>query len=144
MVTVARLVALLEAKTADFDRAMDRSHGKMSKLGAVAGIAGTAIVTGVAYGLEKSVKAAIAAQISQARLAQSFTDAHLAMAPYLKSIDSVERASRKLGFTDEDTKTALGSLITATRSYSLSVKDLTTARTWPASSTSAWPTRPRC
>jgi hypothetical protein len=45
--TVARLEAVLSAQTRDFDRAMDRSHGKMGKLGKAAGVAGLAIATGL-------------------------------------------------------------------------------------------------
>jgi hypothetical protein len=45
--TVARLEAVLAADTRNFDRAMDRSHGKMSKVGKAAGVAGLAIFAGL-------------------------------------------------------------------------------------------------
>jgi hypothetical protein len=63
-VTVSRLEAVLTADTRPFDRSMDKSEGRMHKVGRVAGVAGLAIAGGLAVGLEKSVKAAMAAQVS--------------------------------------------------------------------------------
>src|SRR6266566_3602624 len=126
--TVARLEAILSANTRDFDHAMNKSEGRMKSIGKVAGVAGLAIAGGLAIGLEKSVKAAIGAQASQARLAQAFTNAHLNAAVYEKRIQGVEAASRKLGFTEEDVHTSLGSLITASGSYSKAAKDMAAAQ----------------
>lgn len=72
-------------------------------------------------------KAALNAQASQARLDQAFKNAGLSASKAAGEIDKAEAASRKLGFTDEETKQALGSLITASGSVSASMKDLATA-----------------
>lgn len=122
--TVARLEAILSANTRDFDRAMNRSETKMQKTGRVAGIAGAAIAGGLAFGLEKSVHAALDAQKSQARLDQAFSNAHLSATKYTSAIVAAEARSRKLGFTDEQVKGSLGSLITATGSYTQAEKQM--------------------
>jgi hypothetical protein len=44
---VARLEAVLSAKTRDFDRSMDKSHSKMQTVGKAAGVAGLAIAAGL-------------------------------------------------------------------------------------------------
>lgn len=126
--TVARLEAILSAQTRDFDRAMDRSEGRMAKVGRVAGLAGLAIAGGLAIGIEKSVKAALAAQVSERRLEAAFKASGLSAANYTKQIDALEFSGRKLGFTDEQTKDALGSLIVATHSMTLASKDLSVAQ----------------
>jgi hypothetical protein len=125
---VARLEAVLSANTRDFDRGMDKSETKMHKVGKAAGVAGLAIAGGLAVGLTKSVHAALNAEVSQNRLEQAFKNAHLAISPYTKAIEDAEKAGRKLGFTDEATKTALGSLITATGSYKKAVDELSVAQ----------------
>src|SRR5438552_13434282 len=98
--TIARLEAVLMADTSHFDRGMAKSETTMHKVGKVAGVAGLAIAGGLAVGLEKSVHAAVDAQASQARLAQAFHTAHLVARQYAEGIDLVEKAGRKLGFTD--------------------------------------------
>src|SRR6266699_233117 len=105
--TVARLEAVLSANTHGFDSAMDKSEGRMHKVGKVAGVAGLAIAGGLAVGLDKSVKAAMAAQVSTARLDQAFKTAHISATAYAGAIDKAESSGRKLGFTDEETKIAL-------------------------------------
>jgi putative effector of murein hydrolase LrgA (UPF0299 family) len=125
--TVARLQAVLSADTRDFDRGMDKSQGKMSKVGKAAGIAGLAIAGGLAVGLKKSVHEAMEAEQVQARLAVAFKTAGLNIKPYAKSIEQADKATRKMGFSDEDAKNALGSLIVATKSYKKSRVDLNIA-----------------
>src|SRR5882724_3296946 len=107
--TVARLEAILTADTKAFESGMARSESRMQSVGKKAGLAGLAIAGGLAYGLDKSVKAAMAAQTSQARLAQSFTNAHMSAGKYEGQVKTLEAASRKLGFTEEDVHNSLGS-----------------------------------
>ena len=126
--TVARLQAVLSAHTGDFDRAMARSETKMQKVGRVAGVAGVAVAAGIAYGLEKSVHAAINAQKEQARLEVAFHNAGKSIGPYEKAIGQLEGRSRRLGFTDEQTKRSLGSLITVTHSYAQSAREVAIAQ----------------
>src|SRR6266487_3215937 len=99
--TVARLEAILTASTKAFDRAMDKSHSRVHRVGVDAGIAGTAITTGLGVGLEKSVKAALNAQVSTARLDQAFKRSGMSAARYHIQVLGLEKASRRLGFTDE-------------------------------------------
>jgi hypothetical protein len=127
-VTVSRLEAVLRADTRQFDSSMDKSEGRMHSIGKVAGVAGLAIAGGLAVGLEKSVKAAMDAQTSQARLAQAFANAHLSAAKFEPQVKTLEAASRKLGFTEEDVHTSLGSLITATHSMTKASSDLSVAQ----------------
>jgi hypothetical protein len=54
-VTVARLEAVLSARTADFDRDMSRSEGRLKGVGKVAGAAGLAIAAGLAVGAKKAI-----------------------------------------------------------------------------------------
>lgn len=128
MTVVARLEAILSANTRDFDRAMNESEGRMHKIAKVSGVAGLAIAGGIAVGLEKSVKASIEAQKAEARLTQAYKNAHVAIAPLRKQIDGLEASGRKLGFTDEETTTAMGSLITATHNQRQAARDLVVAQ----------------
>ncbi len=125
--TVARLEAVLSAQTRDFDRAMDRSQSRMGKVGKAAGVAGLAIAGGLAIGLKKSVDEAMEAERVQKRLEQAFRTAGLSIKPYAKSIEEADKATRKLGFSDEDAKESLGSLLVATKSYKKSREDLNVA-----------------
>lgn len=122
--TVARLEAVLSAKTADFERGMDRAETRLHKVGKVATTAGLAIAGGLAVGLTKSVHAAIGAEASQARLDQAFKKAHLSASAYEGRIKTLEAASRKLGFTEEDVHVALGSLVVATGSVTKATREV--------------------
>lgn len=126
--TVARLEAILSANTRDFDRGMDRSQTRMQKVGKVAGVAGLAVAGGLAVGLEKSVKAAMHAETANVRLDVAFKTAKLDAAKYKDQVDKLEASGRKLGFTDEQTKQSLGSLIVATHSMKDASADLSTAQ----------------
>lgn len=102
-----------------------------SKLGSV--IKAGAIVAGaglgaLALGIDKSVKAALEAQASTARLDAAFRAAGLSANAFSGQIDAAEASSRKLGFTDTEVQGALGSLITATGSVSKSMQDLAVAQ----------------
>lgn len=110
-----------------YQRTLDKAAGNTKKFGAAAKIAGGLLVTGLAIGLEQSVKAAMHAETSQARLTQAFRDAHIAMGPLKDDIDKVEASGRKLGFTDEAQKQALGSLIVSTGNYQQSVTQMAIA-----------------
>src|SRR5205814_9400366 len=52
----------------------------------------------------------------------------LAAVRYRGNVDALEKARRKLGFTDEQTKDALGSLLIATHNMSKASKDLGVAQ----------------
>lgn len=112
-------------------RALGEARGESAKTGShFAGLkvaalaAGSAIVGGLAVGLEKSIHAAIDAEKVNARLNVAFKNAGLSANKYAGQVDKAASAGRRLGFTDEQTKDALGSLITATHSYRASVKQL--------------------
>jgi hypothetical protein len=86
------------------------------------------IAGGLAVAVEKSVHAALSAEASQARLDQAFKNAGLSAKDSAAQIDAVEASSRKLGFTDEDVRNALGSLVTATGSVKKSMVDVGVAQ----------------
>lgn len=96
--------------------------GKIAMGGLVAGV-GLAVIT-----IDKSVKAAVEAEKAQARLDVAFRNAGLSAKKYAAQIDEAESSGRKLGFTDEDVKKSLGSLLTATGSVGKSLKDLSVAQ----------------
>lgn len=121
-VEVARLVTVLEAQTKDFDRAMDKSHSRLGKAGKAAGVAGLAIGGALVTGMTLSVKAAMNAQDSQARLDRAFKNARLSAGKYTERLDDVLKSSRELGFKNNEVRDSLGTLITATGSYKEAVE----------------------
>jgi phage-related protein len=108
------------AETESFGSHLKSSLGAAMKGIAVVGV-GTAIV------IDRISKAAMDAQAEQARLAQSFKNAGLSAKAYAGQVDQVEAAGRKLGFTNAEIGSSLGSLITATKSVHASMKDLSVA-----------------
>ena len=60
-------------------------------------------------------------------LEKAFKSAGLQMGPYRKSIEEADKATRRLGFSDEDAKNSLGSLLVATKSFKESREDLNVA-----------------
>jgi len=109
-------------------RAGKASSGFASKLGTIAKAGAAAAIVAATVVLEQSIKAAMAAETSQSRLDQAFKNAGLSAKASAGQIDAAEAASRKLGFTDTDVRTALGSLITATGDVGKSMKDLAVAQ----------------
>ena len=112
-------------------RALNQSTGSTNKFGGVLSKlkyaalgAGAAVAGGLVIGLEQSVKKAIEAQAVNARLGIAFRNAGLNAKLYGRQIEELESKSRKLGFTDEEVKTSLGSLITSTHSYVQASKQL--------------------
>jgi hypothetical protein len=83
-----------------------------------------AIASGLAYGLEKSVKAAMAGQVSQASLDTALRNTHQSLKAMTPALQAAEAASRKLGFADDDTRAALAKLETATGDTKKSIIDL--------------------
>jgi cell wall-associated NlpC family hydrolase len=80
---------------------------------------------GIVYGIDMLAKNALSAQAANARLERSLKNAGESYKVLKPQIDATEAAGRKLGFTNEATKQALGSLVTATGSYAKAHKDLT-------------------
>jgi hypothetical protein len=125
---VARKIEIeVVSKTKDFGKGMAESKKHLGNLGKAAGAAGLAIAGGLAVGLEKSVNAAMEAQTSQAKLAQAFKNAGLSAAKLEPQVKTLEAASRKLGFTEEEVHSSLSSLITATHDYGQARKEVTVA-----------------
>jgi phage-related protein len=122
--------------TESFESALGRASTATSSFGSkLAGLAKTALLVGgaagvgaVAVGLEKSVKAAIDAQSSTARLDQAFKNVGLSAVASSGQIDQAEASARKLGFADNDVRTSLGSLLTATGDVGKSMSDLAVAQ----------------
>jgi hypothetical protein len=104
-----------------------KANSGFRKMGRVAGVAGLALGGVLAVGLDKSVHAAMDAQVSTARLDQAFKTAGMSADNYKAQIEKAETASRNLGFAGNETKTALGSFMVATHDVTKSVKDLAIA-----------------
>jgi hypothetical protein len=111
-----------------FQAELNRATGTTRRFGTAARVAGGLLATGLAFGLEQSVKAAIDAQDSHRRLEQAFKNVGLSATAYEHQVAGAEAASRKLGFAGNEVRDALGSLLTATGSVSLSIKDLGVAQ----------------
>lgn len=114
----------LKQSTAETETFGNKFGAGLKAAGLVAG-AGIAVAGAAIF---ESVKAAEAAQQSQARLDQAFKNVGLSAKASAGLIDQAESSSRKLGFTDTETRSALGSLVTATGSVSASMKDLSVAQ----------------
>jgi hypothetical protein len=113
--TVARLEAILGADTDQFDRAMNKSEGRMSKMGKAAALGGLAIAGGLAVGLKKSVDAAVESEKAQARLSQAMSGAGLSMDKYGASVQAnIETTSKLAALDDEDLSDSFAKLVRAT------------------------------
>lgn len=116
-------------------KALNESSNKTSRFGSVLSTlktgaigAGAAVAGGLVVGLEKSIHAAIEAEVVNKRLDVAFRNAGLSAKKYAGQVEELESAGRKLGFTDEQTKTALGSLITATKNMDQATRSLAIAQ----------------
>lgn len=119
-----RLEVVIAGDASSLERALGKAGQSTHSLAKTAGIAGLAIAGGLAAGLTESVKAAVAAQASQARLDEAFKTAGISAAAAAGQVDQAEASARKLGFTGNDVHLALGSLVTATGSVKTSMADL--------------------
>jgi len=99
------------------------ANSGFQKFGKVAGVVGLALAGTLAFGLDKSVKAAINAQASTARLSTALNTVHESYKKLEPQILANEAAGRKLGITDEDTRVSLGSLVIATGSLGKAMKE---------------------
>src|SRR5439155_513967 len=97
------------------------------QLSRVAGVAGLALAGGLAFGLEKSAKAAIEGQADQARLDAALRTTHQSITAMTPALEAAEAASRKLGFTDNDTRLSLARLEVATGDTKKATTDLALA-----------------
>src|SRR4051812_29848852 len=89
----------------------EKANGHFAKMGKAAGVAGAAITGGLVFGLVKSVEAADEAQQATARMNAAFVASHVSVKKFAGGIEEAEGKARKLGFTNEDVKGSLGSLI---------------------------------
>ncbi len=115
----------------NFTRELKTAEGSTSKFGGTlntmkmaavgAGIGGLAVLGKF---MLDSVAAAEGAQAAHERLEQAFKNVGLSSKDFSKQIDDAESSMRKLGFTDTNTETALGSLVTATGNTKKAMFDL--------------------
>jgi hypothetical protein len=127
MIEVAELVALVTADARDFNRAMDEVEGRTKSVGKAAGLAGLAIAGGLAFGLDKSVEAAVHGQESTAKLDAAYKAANVPIGQFVEQINGAEEAGRRLGFANDDTRGSLATLTTATHDGAASLRDLSVA-----------------
>jgi phage-related protein len=118
------LIVEILGNAKQFGEELDRAAGKTRQMGKVAGVAGLALAGGLALGLESSVKAAMAAETSTARMDQAFKTSGASAQAYSRQIDQAETSSRKLGFSNTDVRQSLGSLEIATKNPAKAFKDL--------------------
>lgn len=127
-----KLVIEILGKSDDLERAFGRAghaaDGFGSRLGSLAKMAGLALgagaVGGLALVLDKSVKAAMAGQASQAALDTALKATHQSIKEMTPALDAAESASRKLGFADDETRTALSRLESATGNTKKAISEL--------------------
>jgi phage-related protein len=118
------LIVTILGDASQFGAELDKAAGKTRSMGRAAGVAGLAIAGGLAYGLEKSVKSAMDAQVSTARLDQAFKQSGESAGKYAGQIDTAEASGRNLGFQNTDLRESLGSLEIATHNHTKAIKDL--------------------
>lgn len=121
------LIVSIFANASQFEHELNKAAGKTRVLSKAAGVAGLAIAGGLAFGLELSVKAAAAAQVSQGRLDAAYKASGLSAGKYAWALDRAESSGRNLGFTNTEVKDSMGSLIVATHNQRKAVQDLATA-----------------
>jgi hypothetical protein len=121
------LIVEILGNATGFSKELDKAAGKTQKMGKIAGVAGLAIAGGLAYGLEKSVKAASEAQVSTAKMDTAFQASGQSAKDFSSQISGAEDSSRKLGFSNIDVRDSLGGLEVATHSGTAAVKDLSVA-----------------
>ncbi len=126
--TVARLQAVLSADTRDFDRGMQQSETRMHKVGKVAGLAGAAIVGGLAVGMVKSVGAAKDAQVAQISLESSLKSVNISYAEHGKAIDAaIQKTSKLAALDDEDLSNSFSQLVRTTGSVTKATEGMNLA-----------------
>jgi phage-related protein len=102
----------------------EKANTGLGKMQRVAGAAGLAIAGGLAVGLTKSVDAAEEAQQVTARMNAAFAASGVSAKNFAGKIEETESSSRKLGFTNDQVRTSLGSLVIATHDGNKAITDL--------------------
>lgn len=118
------LIVEIFGNATQFAAELDKAAGKTRQLSAAAGVAGIALAGGLAFGLEKSIKAAMAGQASQASLDAALRNTHQSLDAMAPALDKAEASSRRLGFADDETRTALARLEIASGSTKAAITDL--------------------
>jgi hypothetical protein len=114
-VTVARLQAVLGADTSGFDKAMGKSESRMKSVGKVAGLAGLAVVGGVAAGLKSTIGPAKEAEVAQIQLESALKSANISFGKHGTAIDSaIQKTSRLAAIDDEDLSASFSKLVRTT------------------------------
>jgi hypothetical protein len=119
--TVARLEAILGADTRQFDQAMGKSEGRMSKMGKAAALGGLAIAGGLAVGLKKSVDAALEAEKAEVRLTSAMDQASISAGLRASANKAISETSKRAALDDEELSDVFAKLVRTTGS----VKDAT-------------------
>lgn len=125
--TVARLQAVLGADTDQFDRAMNKSEGRIGKMGKVAALGGLAIAGGLAVGMKKSVDAAMEAEKAEARLTQAMDQAKISAKQRALANEAISKTSRRAALDDEDLSDVYAKLIRTTGSVKKSTDGMNLA-----------------
>ncbi len=126
------LLVSIIGDSASLERSLARSDaaasGFGSRLGGLAKMAtlalGAGALGGLALVLDKSVKAAMAGQVSQAALNTALKNTHQSVAAMTPALSAAEDGARKLGFADDLSREALAKLEVATGSTKAAVSDL--------------------
>lgn len=114
--TVARLEAVLSANTRDFDRGMQKSEGRMRKVGNAAGIAGLAIAGGLAVAAKIGFKEFIEGEKVTAQMNAVLKSTGGIAKVTEKELDKMATTMmQKTGVDDEQIKTGQNMLLTFTK-----------------------------
>lgn len=127
---IVEILANAKQFQAELDKAVlatEKANTGFAKFSKAAGVAGLALGGVLAVGLDKSVKAAEAAQVSTARLDTAFKTSGESITKYSGQIDKAESAGRQLGFANTDVRTSIGSLEIATHNGTKAIHDLSVA-----------------
>src|SRR5215831_6577436 len=129
-----KLEVQIVGNTRDLERALGRASTSASKFGHTMGtvlkagaLAAGAGLVAVGIGLDKSIKVAEEAQVSQAKLATAYRNSGISLSAYTQQIDDAEAAGRRLGFTDAETRDSLATLIGPAGDTSKAIQDMALA-----------------
>src|SRR5581483_7343913 len=102
-----KLLVEIFGEAKEFTAAVGEAEGSLHRIGTAAKVAGLALVGGLAYGIGKSVEAALEGQASHAKLDAALQATGQSVKDMTPALEAAQESTRKLGFTDDEARGAL-------------------------------------
>lgn len=125
------VVTKFVADTGGLEAGAEKAKGALGGIGPAGLLAGAAVVAGAGVAIAALVdmtKAAAEDEAGQAKLEAAIVSAGAATGDYKKQVDDAIAAGQAKAFTDDQTRDALQSLVTATGDVGTATAELTTAQ----------------